>query len=98
MRARLASDVSRQPGSAAFAEATAASTSDGDASATRAEMAPLAGSYTSAVCSGGRFHGWPPTQWLITRITSSALCLPLDRHAERPREGHRSEGRLSALR
>ena len=72
---RRASDVSRQPGNAAFAAATAASTSAGAANASRAVIAPVAGSVTSENRTPVPSWFAPATQWWRARtVDSPSAC------------------------
>ena len=60
---RFESDVARQAGNAAFAAATAASTSSTDAKSTHFAWAPVAGSNTGPRRPDRPSTGCPPIQW-----------------------------------
>src|ERR1035437_5186295 len=61
---RAMSGVSRQPGKARRAAATAASTSDSPPRGTRGMAAPVEGSWPGLGCARGTSTDRPPIQWI----------------------------------
>ena len=83
---RLASDVARHPGKAAFAAATAASTSSTDAKSTSPLCTPVAGLKTFPRRSASPTKGLPSIQCVIRFMGPPGLYLKVSSHRRARRQ------------